>query len=68
MKWTDDLFTKRNGYVYQMTDKNIQYPNPKRATNTSEQTTNSKKKGNDPNDDGDHIASNESVNKLIIGV
>ena len=52
--------TDGNGYVYQMTDKNIQYPNPKRATNTSEQTTNSKKKGNDSNEYGGHIASNES--------
>jgi hypothetical protein len=52
--------TDANGYVSQMTDKNIQYPTPTRARNTTEQTTNSKKKGNDPNDAGGHIASNEA--------
>ena len=52
--------TDANGYVSEMTDKNIQYPTPVRERNLAEQTDNSKKKGNNPNDAGGYIASNES--------
>ena len=52
--------TDDNGYVSQMTDKNVQYPDPVRARNENEQTINSKKKDNNPNDAGGHIASREA--------